>query len=608
MPTVADALALAAQGFKVFPVAAGQKAPPLVRDWPTVATDDPTALRAWWKLWPDANPAIHCVGLLVVDVDTKKGGSVVELELAGLIPNTREHRTPGGGWHMLYRLPAGTAVRNSVSQLGHALDVRSQNGYILGPGSVTAAGRYTADTERIAPASPQLVARAGPGPEQNGRRDGFQGDGAGDPAAARDHAIAYLKHAPVSIKGSGGDQTAYLVACRLRDIGVSYLVACELMCGPEWHDGCGWRLEKLRSKPIRSAYTYAQNEKPGTKSSEAGAALFDAETLLPAPPPGLTRYDTLAAGSAAAQGYLVKGIVQRSAHAVLYGPPGAGKTFVALDLAYHVAAGKPWMGRRVHQGTVLYLAYEGVGGLIARSKALVDKYGAGAPLYIQAADFNLRELGGREALGLLIAQLPEKPALIIIDTLARALRGGDENSAQDVGALNGAVAALIGNTGATVMLVHHTGKAAWKGARGSSALLGAIDTELLVDEGQIRTTKQRDIEMAPPVRFALVVRNVGTDSDGDPITSCTVERGGLPQLTAEDVKLSRSEKSVMTAMVDLTLGGRPVSHAALSKHYATATKTEPINAARAVSRALKTLIEYGKVDKQEEGYALLDSS
>jgi hypothetical protein len=209
---------------------------------------------------------------------------------------------------------------------------------------------------------------------------------------------------------------------------------------------------------------------------------------------------------------------------LLYGPPGGGKTFTLLDLAYHIAAGKEWMGHKVHGGPVLYLPFEGGGGLIKRAQALRQKYGdADVPFFIAPASFNLREQTGRKELGAVIADLPEKPVLIVIDTLARALMGGDENSAQDVGAFNSAVAALIESTGACVLIVHHSGKNQNAGARGSSALLGAIDTELQISDNRVTASKQRDVEIGAPIGFKLVPVVVGLDSDGDEMTSCVVE-------------------------------------------------------------------------------------
>ena len=68
--------------------------------------------------------------------------------------------------------------------------------------------------------------------------------------------------------------------------------------------------------------------------------------------------------------------------------------------------------------------------------------------------------------------------LVIIDTLARSMGAGDENSSQDMGAFIAACDQIRRATGATVLIVHHSGKSSNAGARGSSALLGAVDTAI----------------------------------------------------------------------------------------------------------------------------------
>lgn len=238
----------------------------------------------------------------------------------------------------------------------------------------------------------------------------------------------------------------------------------------------------------------------------------------------LTTSDFMAQ-AASGPGYVVKGLLSRHSHALIYGPPGAGKTFACLDMAYAVAQGREWMGHKVRGGIVVYIPFEGAGGMGKRVRALVSKHGP-APNFrvIEKPDYNLQELSGRQALGqdLAAALGDEKPALIVFDTLARCLRG-DENSAKDMGGLNAAIAALIESTGCCALLIHHSGKDASRGARGSSALLGALDTEIQIDDNQIRSTKQRDFETGAPIGFKLVPVLVGTDEDGDPVYSCTVE-------------------------------------------------------------------------------------
>lgn len=526
------ALALAARGFKVFPVKAGAKAPPLVANWPAHANSDDVIVRQWWERWPNANIGLHCDGLLVIDVDIKKGGdeSLGMLEDAlGLDPLPLTTRTPTGGRHLFFALPPGhPGAPNSVETLGPGLDVRSTNGYVVAPGSEVAAGRYRFEGEAAIPPAPEwLVQRCGT--VQQPVKPAEKVNVPDAPVAAFARALEWLSDIPGAVEGDGGDVYTYATACRLRDFGLSPAQAIDLMAGT-WNERCSppWELADLEAK-VANAYRYAQEGEAGklAVSAEDFPALQTVDTSPEVPTKRNSgspqRLLAMVQAKAARRPYLVKGLLQRGSHAVLYGAPGEGKTFVALDLAYHVAAGREWMGHRVRPGPALYLAFEGVGGFQDRGEALVRHYGnADVPLYIHAADFNLREKPGRQALGALLADLPEKPALIVIDTLARALKGGDENSAQDMGALNDAVGALIASTGACVLLIHHSGKNKASGARGSSALLGAIDTEIQVDAKCITATKQRDVEMGDPMGFRLHSVMLGIDEDGDEITSCVV--------------------------------------------------------------------------------------
>ena len=73
---------------------------------------------------------------------------------------------------------------------------------------------------------------------------------------------------------------------------------------------------------------------------------------------------------------LVKGVLHPGDIGSIYGPSGVGKTFAAIDLAYHVALGRSWHGRRVRQAPVLYVGLEGVRGLRHRMKAYAGHMGS----------------------------------------------------------------------------------------------------------------------------------------------------------------------------------------------------------------------------------------
>jgi hypothetical protein len=515
------AIALAAKGFEVFPIKAGAKFPPLVKDWPNKASNIVQFFGPWWDKNPDANIGIHAKGMIVIDVDVNKGGddSLALLEMTYGLPETLTTRTPTGGRHLYYR--SAVAVPNGVDSLGAGLDVRSERGYVVAPGSEVEAGRYRFEQDcPVADAPEWLVQKLGTiTPKTSTTSEPVQDA----PVDVVERAQEWLAKQPGAVEGEGGDAQTFKVICALRDLGPSAEQAGELLA--EWNERCSppWSLDELGDK-ITNAYTYAQNDAGARAAMPDDFPVVDVPPAPPRKPTKVTRLSQFANQESKGAGYLAKGLLQKASYAIAYGPPGGGKTFTLLDLAYHIAAGKEWMGHKVHGGPVLYLPFEGGGGLIKRAQALRQKYGQeDVPFFIAPASFNLREQTGRKELGAVIADLPEKPVLIVIDTLARALMGGDENSAQDVGAFNSAVAALIESTGACVLIVHHSGKNQNAGARGSSALLGAIDTELQISDNRVTASKQRDVEIGAPIGFKLVPVVVGVDPDGDEMTSCVVE-------------------------------------------------------------------------------------
>jgi hypothetical protein len=205
---------------------------------------------------------------------------------------------------------------------------------------------------------------------------------------------------------------------------------------------------------------------------------------------------------------LVAGMLDLDTLALLYGPSGSTKTFVALDLALSVATGTWWMGRAVEAGPVLYVVAEGLGGLGARVEAWQHQrqvWTCGDVAWLPMA-VSLIDRTAAAALAELAAEV--KPRLVVVDTLARCMVGGDENTARDVGVAVEGAEALRRASGACVLLVHHSGKDETAGARGSSALRAAVATEIECRHAEglttLRQTKQREHEAAEPLRLTLV--------------------------------------------------------------------------------------------------------
>lgn len=224
---------------------------------------------------------------------------------------------------------------------------------------------------------------------------------------------------------------------------------------------------------------------------------------------------------------------------VLYGESNCGKSFFAADLSCHVATGKPWMGREVERCGVVYAVLEGGAGMNNRLIAWKNLHGIEeVPVAVVKTSFSLHDPNETSRFQVTIEEASKyveekfgvEVRMVVIDTLARAMPGGNENAAEDMGRVVAAADMLREATNAHVMLVHHTGKDRARGARGHYSLTCAVDTEIEVSstnhEGisKVRVTKQRDLERCPKFCFRLEKVKLGENRRGKPITSCNVFR------------------------------------------------------------------------------------
>ena len=230
--------------------------------------------------------------------------------------------------------------------------------------------------------------------------------------------------------------------------------------------------------------------------------------------------------TASGRKYIVKGLIGTNEISLWVGPPKCGKSFLLMDIAYRVSLGLPVFGRRVKQTNVLYVACEGEGGIGKRLTALREKYGhSDAFHYIaQPADL-LRKEGQLEDLKSAAAGA----GLIVIDTVNRVMAGGDENSPQDMGQFVANMTELRDATKAHVALIHHGTKASnGTNPRGHSSLTGADDAliEIVKNEDGSRTATivhAKDDVDGNRLGFAVEQVEVGTDEDGDAITTLVVK-------------------------------------------------------------------------------------
>ncbi|MCZ4536350.1 AAA family ATPase [Gordonia terrae] len=218
---------------------------------------------------------------------------------------------------------------------------------------------------------------------------------------------------------------------------------------------------------------------------------------------------------------------------VLAGEPGSFKSFVALDWAASVAAGKSWKGHTAHRGTVVYLAGEGDVGLPKRLRAWEKSNNRGdkVPMMVYPRPARLQDPDNAETQAMVESVIRRNPDLVVIDTLARYTTGMNENSAEDMGKFVEVASRIKDETGACVVIVHHTARDGGN-ERGSTALRGASDALYMLKSPN---KKKRRVEFhvdrakeeasgGDPMRLALEIVNLGVDDDGHAVTSLVIPR------------------------------------------------------------------------------------
>lgn len=208
--------------------------------------------------------------------------------------------------------------------------------------------------------------------------------------------------------------------------------------------------------------------------------------------------------------YLVDELIEHPSMGLVFGPPGAGKSFATLAMAASVATGTPWLGRDVKQGAVFYLAGEGHAGIGRRLKGWAMHQGVeltNAPLYVSKVPAALMDKASALSVEAAIVAMTKatgiSPAMVVIDTLARNMGDGDENSNADIGRFVHHIDALRLRLGCTVVVVHHTGHQDTGRARGGSALNAAMDVSFLVDGLSVTQTKTKEGANAAPIGIEL---------------------------------------------------------------------------------------------------------
>lgn len=259
--------------------------------------------------------------------------------------------------------------------------------------------------------------------------------------------------------------------------------------------------------------------------------------------------------------WLVRNVIPQAELVVVYGESGSGKSFLILDLVAAVARGIPWRDLRTVSGPVVYICAEGVAGFRRRLRAYSHQTAVpldGLRLKVIGDAPNLLE--GKDALAVAKSIVEGGGAsVIVVDTLSAVTPGANENAGEDMGTVIAHCKGLHRATGATVVLIHHSGKDAAKGARGWSGLRAAADAEIEVirhgDESDCtRTatvTKQKDGEDGAIFGFKLAPVLLGVNDEGEDITSCVIEHVEAPKQESKARELGGVERDVYKVLSDM---------------------------------------------------------
>ena len=250
----------------------------------------------------------------------------------------------------------------------------------------------------------------------------------------------------------------------------------------------------------------------------------------------------------------VRGVLPAQGLASVYGASASGKSFLVLDLAAAIAAGRDWFGYRVKPCPVVLVCLEGTAGVRLRVAAWERYHGRALPagLRLVLQPFKLTEPQDVQDMAAAVLTVGDG-AVTFIDTLNASAPGIDENASRDMGTVIEAAKTLQGLTGGLVAAVHHSGKDATKGLRGHSSLFAALDAAIEVtrdgDRKEWKLAKAKDGADGEAHPFRLEVVQLAPDEDGEPVSSCVVRRDtALDDIRAVKLPQGGNQKLVLDAL------------------------------------------------------------
>lgn len=602
-------------GWKIFPCHPNSKKP--IHDgWPELATDNIEVVNKWALDYPGCNWAVACgpSGLAVLDPDGEVGAtSLFDFQLEnGFLPETRVHKTPRGGEHYIF----SGAITNSVGKLGPKLDTRGGNGYIVIPPSTFEDKPYELQNDRPVALLPEFVGAALARAREH---IGASADVSLDTGTAISRATellrGYVRRGHIAIEGRGGDERTYAVAAEVLNLGLSKETAFELL-NDIWNVACvpPWDADELAIK-IENASQYSQNdagawavpsvtERIDKDALDKLLADSDMDANVSNPTQGgdarFPWMDEAAFTTMAEPVWLLPEIFTTESIAMLYGPSGHYKSFLALNLGAAVAQ---------QDLCAFYVAAEGISRM-ARKDFPAWKLAYGEerriPFFMQEEMPQAIDDQDYEAFAKSIDAIArregKKVGIIFLDTLNTALLGLDENSSGDTAKLMQRMKYLKKAFKCCVVAIHHTPDKDQGKARGSSALYAGMDTVLhVIAEKDVKlvrmhVTKQKTAEERE-YPFCFEGKKVGTG-----LAFMPVDNKAARELSADaDIYNPKNIGKVLASMKAYD-PGHVTSHVlaeAITPQIINETVEDRNDSVARVKKALAAAAKSGKLD----GYA-----
>lgn len=283
--------------------------------------------------------------------------------------------------------------------------------------------------------------------------------------------------------------------------------------------------------------------------------------------------------------WIIPGEIQTMGLNVIFGASGVGKSFLALHYALRIAQNEP----------VVYMAGEGVYGYNKRIGAWEKHHHQNrSKLYICTGAVSL--LDNDEFHAFLQSIKHIRPKLVVVDTLARSMIGGDENSTRDMGLFIRACDLIRNTLGCAVLLIHHTDKSK-QYERGSYALRGAADVMIRVsDEGDVLIVEMEKVKDDNPLPLRYY-KLLPVPLDDGQSSMVFVEAEKIVQ-TASDL-LSPNQQKIMRLLADVYKEG------ATAKEVADETRIPHSS----VKRDLGQMKQLGFVEQGDRGqpYAITEA-